>query len=240
MTVVAVTSAGASPGASSLAVGLGMARCRNGDDSVVLVEADPAGGRLAPRFGLRGDPTLASYVSDARRGSAVHLVLRSTLRIGTLPVLAGPVDPELARQVVARGSESLGALLRTAPLDAIVDLGRVDEANPALPLAAQADEVLLVTRPRFDEVQALLYRRRLLASAGCRLGLVTVGDEPFHPDEVAEVVGVPLVATLPDDPAVAAAFSGGRFDHKRLVRTRLWSTVIGLADRIFATAGTRR
>lgn len=237
MTLVAVTSAGASPGASALAVALGMARGGPGRQ-VVLVEADPAGGRLGPRFGLRGEPSLAGYVSDARRGSHLGLLFAHTQRIGAVPVLAAPVDPELARQVLGRGAGALGVLLRDAPVEAVVDLGRLDDASPALPLAAAASEVLLVARPRFDEVQALLFRRRLLADAGCPVGLVTVGDEPFHPEEVAEVVGAPLAAALPDDAAVAAAFCGGRFDAKRLVRTRLWSAVVALAERVYG-AGVR-
>ena len=231
--MVAVTSAGASPGASALAVALGMARCRTGAGAAVLVEADPAGGRLGPRFGLANEPSLAGYVSDARRGGDLELLLRSTQPIGSLPVLVCPPDPELARQVIERGAGALALLLREAAVDSIVDLGRIDGSSPALPVAAQAHEVLLVTRPRFDEVQALLYRRRTLVDAGCTVALVTVGDAPFHPEEVADVAGLPLAATLPDDPAVASAFCGGRFDRKRLVRTRLWATVVGLADRLY-------
>ena len=158
--------------------------------------------------------------------------LLNTQRIGSLPVLPCPVDPELTRRVLDRGGEALAHMLRQQQLDAVVDLGRVGDDSAALPLAVQADQVLLVARPRFDEVQALLFRRRLLFQAGCTVGLVTVGDEPHHPAEVAEFTELPLVAALPDDAAVASAFCGGRFDGKRLVRTRLWSTILGLADRL--------
>lgn len=230
MTTVALTSACASPGVSALAVALGMARCRTGSDAVVLVEADPAGGRLGPRFGLRTDPSLATYVSDARRGASAELLLANTQRIGSLPVLPCPVDPELTRLVLARGGEALAGMLGQQQLDSVVDLGRLGADSAALPFAVRADVVLLVTRPRFDEVQALVFRRRLLAQAGCTVGLVTVGDEPHHPAEVAEFAELPLVATLPEDAATASAFCGGRFDRKRLVRTRLWSTILGLAD----------
>lgn len=235
--MVAVTSAGASPGVSALSVALGMARCRKGPDEVVLVEVDPAGGRLGPRFGLQTDPSLASYVTDARRGADADLLLKNTQRIGSLAALASPVDPELTRQVLKRGGDALALLLREDRLDSIVDLGRIDDASPALPFAARAHVVLVVTRPRFDEVQGLLFRLRVLGDAGCSIALVTVGDEPHHPNEVAEFAGLALAATLPDDPAVAAAFCGGRFNQKRLARTRLWSTVLGLADRLFPTSG---
>ena len=90
MTLVAVTAACGSPGASALAVALGMARGRAGGDAAVLVEADPAGGRLGPRFGLRPDPSLATYVADARRGASTELLLANTQRIGSLPVLPAP------------------------------------------------------------------------------------------------------------------------------------------------------
>jgi len=237
--MVAVTSACASPGASALAVALGMARCRTGADDVVLLEVDPAGGRLGPRFGLRSDPSLATYISDARRGPSAELLLTNTQRIGSLAVLPCPVDPELTRQVLSRGGDALACMLRQEKLDSVVDLGRLGDGSAALPFAIQADEVLLVTRPRFDEVQALLFRRRLLIEAGCTVGLVTVGDGPHHPDEVAEFADLPLVAVLPEDAAVASAFCGGRFDQKRLERTRMWSTVVGLADRLWPGAGAR-
>lgn len=233
MTTVAVTSAGASPGASALAVSLGMARSRAGADGVVLVEADPAGGRLGPRFGLRADPSLATYVSDARRGSTTALLLRNAQRIGSLAVLASPVDPELTHQVLVRGGEDLARFLHHGSLDAVVDLGRLDDGSAALPFATHADQVLLVTRPRFDEVQALLFRRRLLIEAGCSVGLVTIGDQPHLPREVAGVVELPLMAALPDDAAAASAFCGGRFQEKRLNRTRLWKTVLALSDRLW-------
>lgn len=236
MTTVAIASAGASPGVSALAMALGMARCRVGADGIVLIEADPAGGRLAPRFGLAADPSLATYVSDARRGSSVELVMRNSQRIGSLAALACPVDPELTRQVLARGGDDLALLVRDVGLDAVVDLGRLDEGSEALPFAVRADQVLLVTRPRFDEVQALLYRRRLLVDAGCTVGLVTIGDEPHHPDEVAGVVDLALLAALPDHAAVASAFGGGRFNERRLVRTRLWRTILDLADRLWSGA----
>lgn len=238
MTTVAVTSACASPGASALAVALGMARCRRRADDVVLVEVDPAGGRLAPRFGLQVDPSLATYVSDARRGSDTDLLLANAQRIGSLAVLAAPVDPELTVQVLSRGGEALAGMLAEAALDSVVDLGRILNGSPALTFAVHADLVLLVTRPRFDEVQAMLFRRRLLVEAGCSVGLVTVGDQPHHPDEVAEFADLPLVAALPEDAAVASAFCGGRFDRKRLVRTRLWKTVLALAGELWPAGVT--
>lgn len=238
MTTVSIASAGASPGASALAVALGMARCRAGADDFVLVEADPAGGRLGPRFGLSADPSLATYVSDARRGSTTALVLRNAQRIGSLAALISPVDPELTRQVLVRGGDDLARFLHGGPLDAVVDIGRVDDGSEALTFATHADQVLLVARPRLDEVQALLFRRRLLVEAGCTVGLVTIGDEPHLPREVAGVAGLPLVAALPDDGAAASAFCGGRFKEKRLVRTRLWRTILALGDRLWSEAAS--
>lgn len=230
MTTVVVTSAGASPGASALCVALGMAWCRGDPDRTVLVEADPSGGRLSSRFGLEAEPSLATYVSDARRGATPSLILRNIQRVGSLAVLHCPADPELARQVLNRGARDLAQLIGQCEMDAVVDLGRLDQAGPAMPFAVLADQVLIVTRPRFDEVQALLFRRRLLAEAGCNVGLVTVGDEPHRPREVAAAADLPLMAALPDDPRAAWAFCGGRFTEKRLTRTRLWKSVLALGD----------
>lgn len=231
MTVVAVGSAGASPGVSALAVGLGQARARRGG-RIVLVEADPAGGRLASRFGLPPEPSLLSFVADARRGPSAEVLFASTKLVGRLPVVTCPADPRLARHALVEGGGTLADCLRTHRVDGVLDLGRIDDESPALALAARADVVLLLTRPRTDEVQALVFRRDLLREVGCEPQLVTVGDQPHSPAEVAEVVGIPLLATWPDDP-VASALCGGRFTSKHLARSRLWRTTLALADRLF-------
>lgn len=233
MTVVAVGSGGASPGVSALAVGLGQARARRDGGPVVLVEADPAGGRLTSRFGLPTEPSLLSFVADARRGPSVEVLVASTKLIGRLPVITSPADPRLARHALLEGAATLASCLQTHRVDGVIDLGRIDDESPALALAARADVVLLLTRPRIDEVQGLVFRRDILRDVGCEPLLVTVGDEPHSPAEVAEVVGIPLLATWPDDP-VASALCGGRFTGKHLARSRLWRTTLALSDRLFA------
>lgn len=235
MTVVAVGSAGASPGVSALAVGLGQAMARRGGGHIVLVEADPAGGRLAPRFGLPAEPSLLSFVADARRGPSSEVLFASTKLVGRLRVITSPADPRLARHALLEGGATLVDCLRTHGVDGVLDLGRIDDESPALALAVRADVVLLLARPRADEVQGLLFRRDLLRGAGCEPQLVTVGDQPHSPAEVASFVGIQLLATWPDDP-VASALCGGRFTSKHLARSRLWRTTLTLADLLFGAA----
>lgn len=231
MTLVAVTSAGASPGATSLATALAMAWSQREDRSAIMVEADPSGGVIGPRFGTTADPSLMTYSADARRGFNVDFVVRNTQRIAdALDVLLAPTDPVIARRVLSDTAASLAQGLATSEFRCVIDLGRLDNVNPSTPFATVADEVLLVTRPRFDEVQSLLYRIRQLRQAGATPSLVVVGEEPHHPAEVADAAAVPLAAVVPDDAAIASAFAGGVFTQSALDRSVLWRAVLGLAE----------
>jgi hypothetical protein len=83
-----------------------------------------------------------------------------------------------------------------------------------------------------------MYGVRLLRARGCSVSLVVVGDQPHHPGEIADLVDVPLAAVIPDDPAVAGAFSGGRYSARKLQRTVLWRAVDSLAAQLLADVPT--
>jgi len=89
--------------------------------------------------------------------------------------------------------------------------------------------VLLVTRPRLDEVVALRPVVEALDALSLPLGLVSVGERPFHPLEVAEQIGLPLLGVVADDPAAAALVDRGALGARALQRSRLARSVTELA-----------
>ncbi len=228
MTVIALTSTRSSPGVSSLAVALALVWQRQGREPL-LVEADPAGGVLGLRFDLAAEPSLATLAADLRRGYETDRFTKNSVDVLGVRSLLAPVDPLTASRVLQRNGETLAAAIRSHGRPTVVDLGRLDSHSPSLPLAAAADRVLVVARPRVEDVQSLLFGCRLLRGHRAATSLVTIGDRPYAPTEVARFAGLPLSAVIPDDRELAVAFSGGRFSGRRLRRSLLWRSVQALA-----------
>jgi hypothetical protein len=110
--------------------------------------------------------------------------------------------------------ESLGLLRAGARQQTlIVDVGRLAPASPALPVLAEADVVLLVTRLSVEAVDALDVRMPALAQAAGgyeRLRLVTVGDSPLATDRIltGPAQAIPVLAAVPEDRRGAYVLSG--------------------------------
>lgn len=226
--LVCVASTRSSPGATTLSVALAQAWQIAGYPTT-LIEADPAGGVLALRFGLTERPSLATMSSDTRRSRTLDDVLRNAQDINGVNVIAGPADPLVAARAVQSSTATIIELAKTPDSRWVCDLGRIDERSAAIELAKAADQTILVSRTAPAEVQALLYAARLLRSHNANLGLVTVGDRPHAPAEVQSIAEIELLAALPDAPTVAPAFNGGHFKRSQLRRSTLWRSVIGLA-----------
>ncbi len=165
------------------------------DQGRVIIEADPEGGVLAARWhasaGLTHDPGLLSLAA-ARDGSAVERLHRHAQPVsdGVELVAAPPSAAQAEACLRALGAAAAGALAE-ADVACLVDCGRLTPSSPALPWAQRAERVLLVARPRLEEVVALGPLAERLQAAGVGVHLVCVGQRPFHPLEVAEVAGHP-------------------------------------------------
>ncbi len=177
----------------------------------MLIEADPEGGVLAARWhhslGVTHDPGLLSLAAT-RDGSALERVRQHGQPIGDgLELVAGPPGGAQAEACLRELGGGAAEALRDAPVVCIVDCGRLHPASSALPLARAAERVLLVTRPRLDEVVGLAPAAERLLAAGLTPTLVCIGTAPFAPAEVAEHVGLPLRAVIADDPVALATLS---------------------------------
>ncbi|RNM11830.1 hypothetical protein [Nocardioides pocheonensis] len=215
MAVIALTSASGSPGVTTTAIGLALHWPR----PVLLVEADPTGasGLLAGYF--RGTREyVAGLIELALTSSSIHDGLAEVAQridgthvsfvAGTRSHTQAPALRDLWRPL----ADELADLEATGQ-DVIVDAGRLGLVGSPEPLLADADLTLIVTRMTLpalagvrswaDSVQRGTFDWR-------QPGVLVVGDgQPYSSREVAGVLGLPVVATLADDPESAAVFSRG-------------------------------
>ncbi len=239
MTIWAVASLRGSPGATTLAMGLGAAWPATTGRPRVVVEADPLGGVLAARYDeLRADRTIADAAVALRREFDVDRLLQVARPVwGGLPVV--PAQPSAAQTsaVLAHAAERMAqGLSSTTALDAVVDVGHLTAGSPALPLARRAVATLLVSRTRFEDVAALAARVQELRAAGVDPWLVTVGSRPYAPDAVAAEAEIPVLAALPHDPSGAAVLAGEGARDGRLRRSLLWRMLCELSSRLLEHA----
>jgi hypothetical protein len=167
-----------------------------GDAPAVLGLAEPSGPGLSDW--LRAGP-------DAPVDALGRLELAVCEGIALLPRGGGELAPGARIDVLAR-------LLATDPRQVVVDCGVVDGFDdPAATLAGAASVSLLVVRACY------LALRRAVALPLRPSGVVLV-EEPgraLDARDVQDVLGVPVVACVAQDPAVARAVDAG------LLATRL-------------------
>jgi hypothetical protein len=199
---------------------------------LVLIEADPAGGTLAAGSGWPAEPSLMSLAAAVRRGGEPALVWEHCHQLpGGAAVLAGPSSADHARSALGMAG---GLLDRLGELgaDVLVDCGRLDPASAALGFWERADRVLLAVRPRLADLHALA--GWLEGRPSDRLGLVTVGDGPYPDSEIADALGLPVLARLPWDPDAASGLVLVPASSRELRLAPLVRAARTLADR-FAT-----
>ena len=237
MSLVAVAAAKAAPGVTTSA--LALAGVWPADRQVLLVEADPGGGDLAARFGLAAQPGLVSLAAAARRQVDSALVGEHAQTLpGGLGVLVGPPGAEQAAAALAMLAPTvLAGLDGLDGVDIIADLGRLDPGSPALGLASVASLLLVVVRPRLDELQHLAHRVPALRRDCRALGVALVGTGPYPAEEIAAALGVEVLGALPSDPRAASLLGGSAASASALRRTPLVRAARGLTEAIAGRVG---
>ena len=141
------------------------------------------------------------------------------------------------------GSRSVAALrdLDDSGQDVIVDAGRLGLVGSPTPLLDAADVTLLVTRatlPSISAARSWAETVRQPATGWRHPGLLLVGEgQPYRASEVAKVLGMPVVADLPDDPAAAAVYHRGAAPPKHF---ETGPYVRGLQAAVAVHPGARR
>ena len=221
MAIVALVSASGSPGVTTTALGLALLWPR----PVMLVEADPTGGS-----GL-----LAGYFRGTREydSGLIELALTASNLSDALADVARPIEGTHVSFVAGTRSHTQASALRDlwAPLaetlgdleatgqDVVVDAGRLGLNGSPEPLLDAADLALLVSRTTLPALSALRSWADALRRPSLdwhQSGVVLVAEgQPYGAREVASVVNLPVLASLPDDPDAAAVFSRGAPPPKR-------------------------
>ncbi len=224
MTVVSMLSLKGSPGVTTLACLV--AAAWPGPGSAVVVEADPAGGDLAARFGLSSRTGWPSLSSSTRRSGDAPCVDPHLQELpGGLPVLVG------ARGSDRRSAHSPeGSILRSAQVGGgppgltLVDLGRFGEGDDISDSWLDAsDAVVLVVRgDACGVVQVHERAEDLIRSGDGRLGIVVVGGGRYGCRQVSEFTGIAPLGEIPFDPSAAGVASGASSAGHRLERSLLW------------------
>ena len=214
MAIVCLTSASGSPGVTTTAVGMAFSWPR----PVLLVEADPTGGSGVLAGFLRGTtPYDAGLIELALSPLGTADALREVVR---------PLSPNVSFVAGIRSHaqatalrdiwEPLAAAFRELDdngQDVIVDAGRLGLVGSPTPLLDAADAALLITRatlPAISAARSWAETVRQPASGWRHPGLLLVGEgQPYRASEVAKVLGMPVVAALPDDPDAAAVYHRG-------------------------------
>ncbi len=172
---------------------------------VLLVELDPAGGTMAAASGWPPEPSLVSLAAAARRSFDPGLVWEHCQELaGGAAVLAGPASADQARSALGMLA-GLAGHLGTLDADVLVDCGRLDPSVPGAGVFEGADRVVLAARPRLADLHALAIWSEANPFDSGRVALVLVGDGPYPDAEIAEALGVEVLARLPWDPEAAGA-----------------------------------
>ncbi|MCL9759304.1 hypothetical protein MXD95_008640 [Frankia sp. AiPa1] len=234
-----------SPGATTVSLALADRWPVSGGNPLV-VEADPAGGDIAARFALASGRGMVSLAAAGRRGDQPPQDLDEHVQElpGGLEVLCTPAGAEQARQVVTELASGVWTLLQAAaraqgrPL--IVDCGRLDPLSPTGSLVRAADVLLLVMRPRDDELSQLAARMAVVQGWGLPAWHVLVVEGPGRAEshrvrEISRVLGSRVLGPVPYDTGAADVLAGRRRTRAGIGRTRLGRTVAGIADALVAT-----
>jgi MinD-like ATPase involved in chromosome partitioning or flagellar assembly len=239
MSLIAVGSVRGAPGATTLAVALAAVWDRAGH-APFLVEADPDGGVLAARFGLGHHPSLTELGVRARSNLDLDDVWASAQALpaprsgdGVPVVVAHPSADQCQATLRSVGGRLGGLLDSLATHDVIVDVGRLRPGSPALALVEAATVVLVVLRPRLEDIDAVGQRITALNEGG-HARLVVVGERPYPATDVAAALGVGVIGVIADDARSAAALAGDGGSANGLGRLPLLRSARALAHELAA------
>jgi hypothetical protein len=230
MALVCVSSVRAAPGASTLAVLAAACWPR----PVALLEADPSGGALAVRYRLGRTPGLAGLAAAVRNDTSADVLWSHAQMLpGELPVIVAPESGEVTSRILRDAAPALADWCRNLEdADVIVDVGRLGINDVTWPLCRGADELLVVARPRAEELYPVAHRLRAIANDVRSAGVVLVGDRPHTPAEIAQQLNVNVVGVVADDARAAGVLTFGG-SSRGLRRSPLVRSVRTFVDDLF-------
>jgi MinD-like ATPase involved in chromosome partitioning or flagellar assembly len=220
VTTVALVAAKGSPGVTTLACAMALARAGRG---AVLVEADARGGDLALIHGVSQSPGLAELAARARRAAPDTGLLQPYVRAlagGALAAVLAPVDGAAVHAALEVLADRPGLLAPAQTGRTLVfDLGRAEPDSPGWMWLTACDRVLLVARTDLTGLAHAATLAERLRQDGDHAALALIDTGPYPPAEAEAVLGLPIAGLLPfhpkharalTDPAAARAAGTGR------------------------------
>lgn len=224
MSLVVLGSARGAPGVTTTTLALAGWLCH-----ALVVEADLAGGVVALRYGLGREPGLLSLAAE-RHLDADGLLAHAQRLPGDVAVLVGPEHPGRSALLWRRAGQRILASLNAHHGPVLIDAGRLGHDDRDNSLLGAASLVLVVLRPRGEEVVAAAQRIESLAGT-VPLALVVVGDGAYTSREVGGQLGCEVLGELPEDRRSAMSLeAGGSLGALR--RSPLARAARGLAESI--------
>jgi hypothetical protein len=201
-------------------------------NGALVAELDPDGGSIALRHEIPAEPGLTTLAAAGRRGLAPDVVARHSRRLsdGT-PVLLGPVAPDRAASALSVLGARLAFALDAVPgIDVLADCGRISNRSAALDVVRAARYVVVVVTPTVEGVAQVQSRLSSLDLAPGRLAVMTIGQRPYRPGDVGDVLEIPVLGSLADDRRAALDLVAGR----PVRRSELWRSAATLSAGLLA------
>lgn len=232
MAVVTLVSASGSPGVSTTALGLAMSWTR----PVVLVEADPTGASTYLAGYFRGSlghtKGLIDLAMSLRQDRLAEDLPDALLEVPGTPVrlLNGPRSHPQSQSLATLWQPLADVLvdLEATGQDVVVDAGRLGLMYSPEPLMAASDLVLMVTRSTLPALSGARAWAPSLSDAlatgdqGLGLGALVVGPgRPYAAGEIAKVLQMPVVCSVPWEPEPADVLSTGAEAPRKFERSPL-------------------
>lgn len=240
--LIAIASVNGAPGVTTAALALS-AHWRSDEAVPTVVECDPKGGDLALRHGLKLHPGLSDVAATIASGTRDRAGVLDE-GVQTIHTAGSPVPVVVASP---GGGETRSALpvltgpdtkaLNPPDVVVVADLGRLDPAGPAWPVAISADLVLVIVDGTLGGVGHLRFRLdqiRSLETLGTPV-VLAVREADYTSRDVADAFlaqGLDLKLIGPLGPAVSNTGSGR--GHRRARRAARW---VALAAAVAEAAG---
>lgn len=207
--LIALTGLGSQTGVTTTAVAL--AAAWPGPEPALVVEANPAGGRLAELTGADPGRGLASLAASAAHGTpdspaTVRVLDHVQLLPSGVLYLASPSTPEevcaaLSAPMTVTDTSEAGL----SDLVVLADCGKAAEGSPAAPLTAGADVLVVVVRADLADPVVAGRRVREITEYADTHAVILIGGHPGFADDL----GVPILGQLPVDRRAATAVLHG-------------------------------
>lgn len=235
MALIVLASAGGSPGTSTTALSLALSWPRPS----LLVEADPSGGSsfltgwqrgvISPRGGIA---ELVLGQQQNRLDAAVHGI-SIPFEQAQMHLMPGPLNHAQAERMTSLWPDltNIFKAKERDHTDVIVDAGHLGLRASPDPVIVGADLLLLTVHSNLPSIGRTrswaieLKNRFELNGAADNIGLLIVGPgRPETSQDVADVLGLPVITSIDWDPASAAVYHRGatlprRFTNSAMVKS---------------------